>query len=60
MQIPEPLVPLECDVRDSPIPTDMLIELAMTILGLSMEEAESKVRAAISDNLVNLSEIGHG
>ncbi|AFQ22053.1 hypothetical protein BPPAE11_00280 [Pseudomonas phage YMC/01/01/P52_PAE_BP] len=38
----------------------MLIELAMTIFGLSMEEAESKVRAAISDNLVNLSEIGHG
>ncbi|MBG4631084.1 hypothetical protein I5F56_02375 [Pseudomonas aeruginosa] len=60
MQIPEPLVPLECDVRDSPIPTVMLIELAMTIFGLSMEEAESKVRAAISDNPVNLSEIGHG
>ncbi|WP_121289912.1 hypothetical protein [Pseudomonas aeruginosa] len=60
MQLPEPPVPLECDVRDSPITTDMLIDMAVAIFGLSVEEAESKVHAAISDNPVNLSEVGHG
>jgi hypothetical protein len=37
--LPQPLTPADCDLRDSSVPRDMLVELAMATFGLAADEA---------------------
>jgi hypothetical protein len=41
--LPEPLVPAGVELRDAPVPADMLIRLSMETFGFSYPEAKSLV-----------------
>ena len=43
-ELPAPLVPAEVDLRDTPVPADMLVSLAMAAFGISEPEATQLVR----------------
>jgi hypothetical protein len=39
MDLPEPLTPADCDLRDTAVPRDMLVELACAWFDLTTDEA---------------------
>lgn len=58
-ELPNPLTPADCDLRGTPVPIDMLIELAVAQFGMSATDAESLVRKIAARNGVALTEAGH-
>lgn len=44
-QLPEPLVPAEVDLRDTPIPLGLLVRMVCDQFGVSAQEAEAMVRS---------------
>jgi hypothetical protein len=57
--LPNPLTPADCDLRDTPVPIDMLIEFAASLFGMSAADAEFLVRSIAERNDIALSEAGH-
>lgn len=37
--LPNPLTPADCDLRDTAVPRDMLVELCISTFGVTAEEA---------------------
>ncbi|WP_195832807.1 hypothetical protein [Burkholderia pseudomallei] len=37
--LPNPLTPADCDLRDTPVPRDMLVELCISTFGVTAAEA---------------------
>lgn len=64
VDLPEPLVPSEVDLRDVPVPIAAFVELAMQELGMDRETAEREVRAAAARAAARAGipseEVGHG
>lgn len=60
MNAPKPLTPLAADLRDVPVPLDMLVELAVTQFGMTATEAEAAARACAAAAGIALGEVAHG
>jgi hypothetical protein len=59
IELPDPLVPAEVDLRDVPIPLDAFIELAMSQFGMTREDAEAHIREICRLRGYKTSAIGH-
>lgn len=58
-ELPNPLTSADCELRDAPVPIDMLVGLAMSQFGMSAIDAESLVRSIADRNGIKLTEAGH-
>jgi hypothetical protein len=43
--LPDPLVPADVDLRDTPVPLGLFVRLAVDQFGVNQSEAEAMVRA---------------
>ena len=60
MNAPAPLTPFAVDLCDSPVPLDMLVELAVTQFGMTVTEAEAAARACAAAAGIPVGEVAHG
>lgn len=57
--LPNPLTPTDCDLRATPVPLDMLVQLAVQTFGMSVADAETMAREVTARAGIELSEVGH-
>lgn len=49
-KLPEPMVPADCDLRDVPVPKDMLVRMAMANFGMSRRKARQLVDEVLAEH----------
>ncbi|QTO42171.1 hypothetical protein [Burkholderia latens] len=60
MNLPVPFTPAAADLRDAPVPLDMLVELAIAQFGMTATEAEAAARQCAAAAGIPLGEVAHG
>ncbi|MBY4833672.1 hypothetical protein [Burkholderia dolosa] len=60
MRLPVPLTPPAAELRDAPVPLDMLVKLAIVQFGMTATEVEVAARQCAGAAGIALGELVHG
>lgn len=57
--LPDPLVPAYCDLRDTPFPLSLFVQMAVAQFGCTPQEAEKLIRDVAEARGWTVNEDGH-